>query len=55
VRKMAIGEVSDELLEQMEMWVNEGIIECPECGQCIETDVHCPCGWKNPLLLLGMI
>jgi len=52
---MAIGEVSDDLLEEMEQWVNDGVIDCPKCGNLIETDSHCCCGWKNPLLLLGMI
>lgn len=55
VMSMAIGTVSDALLEEMEQWVNEGVIDCPKCGNRIETDSHCCCGWKNPLLLLGMI
>jgi rubrerythrin len=53
---MAIGEVSDKLFRQMEEWVNEGVIDCPKCGNLIETDCpKCNCGWKNPMILLGMI
>jgi len=43
----------EELLEQ----ALDGIIECPKCSNNIEPD--CPecgeCGWKNPLIAMGMI
>jgi len=48
--------MTDELLDILEQAVS-GIIECPECGNNIEPD--CPkcgeCGWKNPLISMGMI
>jgi len=34
----------------------EGVITCPECGNRIEPDCDiCCCGWKNPMLGLGLI
>ena len=33
-----------------------GVIECLECGNPLEPDAdECICGWKNPLLELGLI
>lgn len=41
------------VLEQAAM---EGMITCPDCGNNIEPDAdECHCGWKNPLIELGMI
>ena len=43
-------------LEMMEGWVDDGIVECQKCGNPIETDCpECFCGWKNPLVVLGVI
>jgi len=41
----------------LEQAANEGIITCPKCGNSIEPDGdECgDCGWKNPLVKLGLI
>jgi hypothetical protein len=52
---MALGKVNDKLLADMEKWIYDGYIDCPNCERRIETDVHCSCGWRNPMLDLGMI
>ena len=45
----------EELLE-MAMDAMDGIIYCPKCGNGIEPDCEeCSCGWKNPLIIMGMI
>jgi len=34
----------------------DGVITCRECGNSIEPDCEeCCCGWKNPLVAMGMI
>jgi len=34
----------------------DGVITCRRCGNSIEPDCErCHCGWKNPLIELGMI
>jgi len=34
----------------------KGYIECPGCGNQLEPDTeYCTCGWKNPLVSLGLI
>ncbi|MHA2023328.1 MAG: hypothetical protein ACTSWQ_06670 [Candidatus Thorarchaeota archaeon] len=40
------GDIED-MLEQA---VVHGMIECPDCGNMVEPDGDCYCGWKNPLL-----
>ena len=46
----------DILVDILEQAVNDGMISCPECGNNIEPDGEkCHCGWKNPLIELGMI
>ncbi len=36
--------------------VINGFIECPECGNRIESDCDvCCCGWENTLILWGLI
>jgi len=46
------GDELEDLLQQ----ALDGVIECPECGLLIEPDCpECSCGWKNPLVKLGMI
>jgi len=43
----------EELLRQA---VNEGIIECEDCGNSLEPDAEeCYCGWTNPLIANGFI
>jgi len=40
----------------MEETLMEGVITCPKCGNRIEPDCDvCSCGWKNPLIEMGMI
>jgi len=45
------------MLEKMlQQAVEEGIIVCPEYGNVIEPDAEkCSCGWKNELVLEGLI
>lgn len=48
-------EFDDEFSDVLEDAV-EGIIECRWCGNTIEPDAEsCSCGWKNPLVQLGLI
>ena len=43
----------EEILRQAAF---DSVIECPECGNLLEPDAdECPCGWKNPLVEMGMI
>ena len=43
----------ENILEQAAI---EGMITCIICGNNIEPDCDtCSCGWKNPLIELGMI
>ena len=46
-----------DVSDALEQAAFNGIIECEECGNSLEPD--CPecgeCGWKNPLIELGMI
>lgn len=45
-----------DLLKILEDAANEGVIECPECGNSLEPDAEkCACGWINPLVKLGYI
>jgi len=45
------------LLEKLlEGALGSGIIECEDCGNRLEPDAEkCHCGWKNPLVEMGMI
>jgi len=43
----------EQLLEDA---VLEGVIQCGKCDCSLEPDAEkCRCGWKNPLVELGMI
>lgn len=43
-------------LAQIEEWIFEGIVECKKCGNLIEPDCpECYCGWKNPIVRMGLI
>jgi formylmethanofuran dehydrogenase subunit E len=43
----------EEIIEEAMM---EDLIHCPKCGEALEMDAErCSCGWKNPLLALGLI
>jgi len=34
----------------------DGVITCRKCGNRIEPDCDkCSCGWKNPLIEMGLI
>jgi len=45
-----------KLMRILEQAANEGLITCRKCGNDIEPDAdQCFCGWKNPLVELGMI
>lgn len=45
-----------ELLYLMQQAAEEGVIECPECGNTIEPDCpKCYCGWENPIVRNGYI
>ena len=40
----------------LEEALESGCISCHKCGSLIESDaIECRCGWKNPLIELGMI
>jgi rubrerythrin len=51
------GVSSDELLDILKEATLDGVIFCRECGEQIEPDCpECPsCGWKNPIIEMGMI
>ena len=46
-----------DVSDALEQAAFNGIIECEECGNSLEPDCPecCECGWKNPLIELGMI
>lgn len=50
------GEVSPEIQSLLKQAEETGHIECPDCETEIPPDVeYCTCGWKNPLVGLGLI
>jgi len=42
-------------VEQMIDAMNDGVIECPECGNTLELDGECHCGAESPFLTEGLI
>jgi len=47
------SELVDRLIQEA---LDEEHITCPECGSILETDTDvCGCGWKNPLVEMGLV
>ena len=45
-----------EELEDIMKEAIEGLIYCRDCGNTLEPDnPECSCGWKNPIVEMGMI
>ena len=55
-RKRPEAKDMNDFMDVLEQAAYGGVIECPECGELIEPDgERCACGWKNPLIEMGMI
>jgi len=48
--------LTEEPIEVIMQEALDGIIDCRNCGNSIEPDCEkCNCGWKNPIVEMGLI
>ena len=46
---------NEQAIRLFEEFNRYGYITCPECGEYIEIDADCGCGWLNELMESGMV